>query len=60
MCLFEGEGDVRERVFLNEVEYASYFLEIEKIGVFLFEREKKKRKERTRGRRKITRRRYMR
>ena len=29
MCrLFEGEGDVRERVFFDEMEYALYFLEI--------------------------------
>ena len=41
MCLFEGEGDVRERVFFNEVEYALYFLEKKKIGVTR-EKEKKK------------------
>ena len=39
----EGEGDVR-REFFDEVEYASYFLEIEKIGVFFIRTEKEKKR----------------
>ena len=33
-CTAEKEKVTYGREFFNEVEYASYFLEIEKIGVF--------------------------
>ena len=45
-CTAEKEKVTYGREFFYEVEYASYFLEIEKIGVF-FIRTRKKRKERT-------------